>query len=332
MWEKVGDLVDIRAVNFSQSEHDISSRNMSLNATPVINNSPFNSMITRSKSPKKLNEINISNLENSSKKSTPVHSKIIVQSAAQKSKFSNTPSKMTPQKENIINQQSPVKQKLINTQLLSEFNNTSTDSSVVIYKTPLKKVISSLYESCESLKENAESSVPSLKNVSPSLRLNLSGSTNGRDKNSMSPQKKENELNKEMQEFDLDFTENNESKITRRETGSLESILIEHTESDEISNVNLLNEEKNLTGSEMQFSKKIDDNFETCEKISETNINGENLKNKEIIREPVDEFLDFYEFFDKRIEESSHTSDEDINGVQSCSKLIHEWVLASFEF
>ena len=64
-----------------------------------------------------------------------------------------------------------------------------------------------------------------------------------------------------MQEFDLDFSENSESKIARRVTGSLESILIEHTESDEISNVNLLNEEKNLTGSEMQFSKKIDDNF-----------------------------------------------------------------------
>jgi hypothetical protein len=326
-WQKVGDFVDVRAASRSESELEISSRKSST--------SPLKSILTRSRSPRKLNEIDLSN-HNVSNKNTSIHSTIAVQTTLQKSALPISPSKKTPLKENINSIQSPIKLNQLDFNQLPQSNKASTNSSIVTYKTPLKKVISSYYESCESRNEKSESPSSSSKNQSQTIHLNLSESTNCKERKSISPQHKDSESIKEYQDSDIEFSTSNQSENKKPETESAESILIEHTESDEISHNNLLNEEKNQTPREkMLHSANVDTSFELREEIAVT-IASKNVSNKKIEDKPMDESANFYAIFDNLFKEERATSETDgmdVNEeIQKCSKLMHEWVLGSFEF
>jgi len=78
----------------------------------------------------------------------------------------------------------------------------------------------------------------------------------------------------------------------------------------------------------MLHSTNADTSFELREEIAVTN--------KKIQDKPMGESSNFYAIFDNLFKEDRTTSETDGTDVKEdikkCSKLMHEWVLGSFEF
>ena len=197
----------------------------------------------------------------------------------------------------------------------------SSDSSVSPLndrKTSNKKVVLSSSESESNSQNNLQQSpIISLKNQSQSIYLNLSESMNSKDK-SKNNETVQASCNIHKDDSNLEASPKN---VTISEhfhanfgaTQSMESVYIEHTESDKLttSKQNLSNSENKKNDSDSQ------ETYESCcEEVSSPQVNS------------MQTTSDLYLFFDKKIGENDINDEET---VKSCHNLVFSW-LDSFDY